>query len=152
MFSHTVASRGVGIYLDGGSSNYVVDHNVVWDVDTGVKLNPPSANDLVQNNTLAGSANSLSSDATGLPNSTMANNIFIGPVQISANEGQPNNLSDPASSIFLAPKAGNFGLRRARFMRVVALSGLPPDVGAYALGQRPFVAGATIKMKGVRLL
>lgn len=149
---HSVASRGVGIYLDDGSSNYVVDHNVVWDVDTGVKLNSPSANNLVQNNTFAGSNVSVGTGSTDLASSTLANNIFLGPAQITADAGQSNNLSDPASSIFLAPKTGNFRLRRARFMRAIALSGLTPDVGAYALGQRPVVAGATIKMKGVRLL
>ncbi|HEY2587637.1 MAG TPA: right-handed parallel beta-helix repeat-containing protein [Tepidisphaeraceae bacterium] len=152
---HTVAYRGVGIYLDEGCSNYVVDHNVVWDVDTGVKLNPVSENNLVQNNTFAGSADSVGSGPTGLTGSILANNIFIGPAQIASDATQENNLSDPPSSIFLAPEAGNFQLRRALFMRAIAHANAPtgmnPDVGAFALGQPPFTAGATIRMKGVRL-
>jgi hypothetical protein len=54
-----------GIYLDNGSSNYVVDHNVTWNVDRAVILNSraekPEANRniLVLNNTLAASDWSL---------------------------------------------------------------------------------------------
>lgn len=153
---HTGGYGGTGVYLDEGCNNYVVDHNVTWDIDTGVKMNPPSENNQVLNNTFAGSTNSISgSGTTDMTGSVLSSNIFIGPAQIGVDATQQNNLFDPPSSVFVAPKAGNFQVRKTQLMRAIAhanaSTGTNPDVGAYALGQPPFKAGATIKMKGVRL-
>lgn len=48
------ASLGLGIYLDNFTSNYLVHHNVVWNCADPVRLNKPSAYNLVANNTLLG--------------------------------------------------------------------------------------------------
>src|SRR4051812_39580270 len=42
----------VGIYLDNFSSDYVVHHNVVWNADHALKMNPTSRDNQVYNNTL----------------------------------------------------------------------------------------------------
>jgi len=48
------AGLGLGIYLDNFTSNYLVHHNVAWACDDPVRLNKPSAYNLVANNTLVG--------------------------------------------------------------------------------------------------
>jgi parallel beta-helix repeat protein len=144
---------GTGVYLDAGSSNYIVDHNVAWNVDYGIKMNPPSENNQILNNTFAGSINSIyGSGTTDMTGSALENNIFIGPAQIGVDATQQDNLFDPPARIFVAPRAGNFRLRRQQLMRVIApvghgSMGSNIDVGAYALGQPPFSAGATQRLK-----
>jgi hypothetical protein len=153
---HSAGFGGTGVYLDASSSNYIVDHNVVWDVDYAIKMNPPSQDNQILNNTFSGSIySSYGSGTTDMAGSTLDNNIFIGPAQIGVDATQQNNLFDPPTNIFVAPKTGNFQLRKAQLMRAInhanASTGSNTDVGAYALGQRPFAAGATIKMKGMKL-
>jgi len=48
------AGLGLGIYLDNFTSNYLVHHNVVWACDDPLRLNKPSAFNLIANNTLLG--------------------------------------------------------------------------------------------------
>ncbi|MBM4040835.1 MAG: hypothetical protein FJ290_20225 [Planctomycetes bacterium] len=48
------AGLGLGIYLDNFTSNYLVHHNVVWACDDPIRLNKPSAFNLIANNTLLG--------------------------------------------------------------------------------------------------
>lgn len=45
---------GAGIYLDNGSSNFILHHNVTWNAETmeGILLNSPAVNHKVYNNTL----------------------------------------------------------------------------------------------------
>lgn len=58
---HNLAARcGVGIYIDNGSSNFLIHHNVSWaNGDSGIRLNTPSHNNLVVNNTVLDNGNSL---------------------------------------------------------------------------------------------
>ncbi len=69
-----------GIYLDNDSSSYVVDHNVVFNANYGLKLNPTNDDDKIYNNTFAntglGLATSGSGDMTG---TVFANDIFTNP-------------------------------------------------------------------------
>ena len=44
----------VGIYLDNYMKNYLVDHNVVWNVGNGIRLNRPTGFCMVLNNTVFG--------------------------------------------------------------------------------------------------
>lgn len=54
------ASVGVGIYIDNGSSNHLIHHNVCWaNPDSGIRLNTPSRNNLVYHNTVIQNGNSL---------------------------------------------------------------------------------------------
>ncbi len=48
------AGLGLGIYLDNFTSNYIVHHNVVWNCADPLRLNKPSAYNLIANNTLLG--------------------------------------------------------------------------------------------------
>jgi hypothetical protein len=42
----------VGIYLDNYMKNYIVDHNVVWNVGNGIRLNRPTGFCMILNNTV----------------------------------------------------------------------------------------------------
>ena len=46
-----------GIYLDNGTSNWLVHHNVVWDAGTALQLNVPSNYIAAYNNTFIGNIN-----------------------------------------------------------------------------------------------
>lgn len=154
---HTAGSGGTGVYLDASASNYVVDQNVVWNVDYAIKMNPPSQNNQILNNTLSGSTNSIyGNGTTDMSGSILENNIFVGPAQVGVDATQQNNLFDPPSSVFVAPEAGNFRLRKAQLMRAITAANdsvsSTQQIGAFPLGQPAFAAGATIKVRGMRVL
>jgi cell division septation protein DedD len=52
---HSGGYGAVGVYLDNGSSHYLVEHNVISECDWAVKLNPPSHDNTIQDNVLADS-------------------------------------------------------------------------------------------------
>jgi hypothetical protein len=152
---HSGGFGAAGIYLDNGSSNFVVDHNVVWDCDFALKLNPPSPDNLVLNNTLLGTqyaaASSADDDMTG---SSFLNNIFGGGLTIGDEAAASNNLRDLASNQFLAVSKANYQPAKKSTLidagSILApytdgFKGKAPDVGAYEFGLKPFTAGATKK-------
>lgn len=74
---------GCGIYLDNGSRNYRVLNNVVWsNQSTGIRLNTPSLNNLIQNNTLFHNGASMDSwspdNNRDFSGSVIVNNIIPG--------------------------------------------------------------------------
>ena len=72
-----------GIYLDNGTSNMVVDHNLVYNVDEGIKMDTPCLNDIVTDNIFdnnsSGSSVAGSNDLTG---SSLTGNIFTQAVEV----------------------------------------------------------------------
>jgi hypothetical protein len=152
---HTGGFGAAGIYLDNGSSNFVVDHNVIWDSDFALKLNPPSTNNLVVNNTLLGTQNAVASsgidDMTGC---NFVNNIFSGAVTLGPGASQSNNVHDVPSNQFLAFSKSDYQpARRSTLIdagSVIApytdgFKGRAPDIGAYEFGQKAFATGASRK-------
>lgn len=78
---------GVGIYIDNGSKNFVIHHNVSWNnPDSGIRLNTPSTNNLVYNNTVLDNGNSLSywgpDGEKRQPGCRAINNIFTDKVEL----------------------------------------------------------------------
>lgn len=49
----------LGIYLDNYSKNYLVHHNVVWNVPVGIRLNRPTGFIMVLNNTVSSEINNV---------------------------------------------------------------------------------------------
>lgn len=149
---HTGGFGGTGIHLDDNSSKYVVDHNVVWNVDFGMKMNPPSTNIQVYNNTLIGATNSIASNGNmDMPACAFANNILGGAAMIGPGATQIDDLPNTAAIAFVNAAAGDFRLKRGSIAinkgEVVApytgkYIGSAPDVGAYEFGDKPFTAGA----------
>ena len=144
-----------GVYLDNQSRNHVVHHNVVWNSDFGLKMNPPNTNNLIYNNTLAGRKNSVASSGTReMTGSVFRNNIFTASTQIGPGATVSGNLSGSIDFFrFVNPAAGNFILRsdspaidRGQIIRPFTDGwlGRAPDVGAYEYGRTAWRAGSSL--------
>ncbi|MFD0960972.1 hypothetical protein [Paenibacillus chungangensis] len=87
---------GAGIYLDNGSSNFILHHNVTWNAETmeGIFLNSPAVNHQIYNNTLVNSHGG-SGSAVGI-NSPMENvkvyNNLSTNLPITLGNDQKNNV------------------------------------------------------------
>jgi hypothetical protein len=155
---HTVkpqhAHKGIAIYLDNGSSNYIVHHNVGYDVsDDGMIINTVSTNNLIYNNTYAGGIHGGGTD----PGVQIINNIFTGKIKIGTGATVKANLAGPVNPKFLNPDAGDFRLH-AGSPAINAGEVLPPytdgyegaapDLGAFEVGAPAWSAGSSLKSDG----
>lgn len=163
-------SESMGIYLDNGSSNFVVHHNIVYNVRNALNLNLPTVNNKVYNNTLIGFNESVGSgagevsqcDATG---TELVNNIFSARFSLGFvfdgtacpnGTGLPefeNNLEQTVNPKFINAVNANFSLGSGspalNTGQVLppytnGYKGSAPDMGALESGATPFSAGATI--------
>jgi Right handed beta helix region len=143
---------GIGIYLDNGSSNFLIHHNVVWNTPApGIFMNDPSTNVQVYNNTLWNNSQisgRLAIEASGsFTNIKTYNNLsnkgFVG-------TDLQNNL-ETSSPFFLNAAEGNFQLQssspardRGRVISGITdgYIGSAPDVGAYEFGAAVWTAGS----------
>ncbi|MBI2842078.1 MAG: right-handed parallel beta-helix repeat-containing protein [Armatimonadetes bacterium] len=162
--------RGCGIYLDNGSSNFLVHHNVVWNVRNGnIQINQPSRNNKIYNNTTFPPGNAVScgylttwNDMSG---SRIINNLFIGQVNpetsgqwgngaVVANNVQASitALRNPTACDFrLAP--GSPGIDAGQSIPGITdgYSGWAPDAGAYE-GESTWAPGYTPPAPGSEIL
>lgn len=152
---HTGGYGGAGIYLDNSASNYIVHHNVVWNTDAALKMNPPSINNQIYNNTLVGTRALETSGDKDMSGSILVNNIFVGPADIGAGATQSRNLTDPPGQNdvqFIAPARNDYRLTRTSPAvhagqtipgYATSYRGTAPDLGAYPFGKKPFTAGVS---------
>jgi hypothetical protein len=143
-----------GVYLDNFSRNHVVHHNVVWDSDFGLKMNPPNTSNRIYNNTFAGNKYSVASSGTReMSGSVFRNNVFTNRLQIGPGATAANNVSMGADFRFVNSGAGDFRLRAgsAAIDKGVVIRpytdgflGAAPDAGAYEFGRTPWKAGAVL--------
>lgn len=155
----TAGFGGAGIYLDNDSSNYVVHHNIVWGVNTALKVNYSSRGEQIYNNTLDATDASVATNATAdWSGSTFANNIFFSSVQFGWGVRLTNNLfanTDPrvmgraAGNYYLTPSspAVNHGAMLGSYTSDFMFS--RPDIGALEYGMAGFQSGATISDPGL---
>ena len=151
---HSGGFGAAGIYLDNFSRNHVVHHNVVWDSDYGLKMNPPNTTNLVYNNTLAGTKYSVASSGTReMTGSVLRNNIFTNKVQIGPGATIGNNVGAGAAFRFRDAASGDFRLLAGSAAIdagvVIApytngYAGIAPDAGAYEFGRAAWTAGAVL--------
>lgn len=163
-------SESMGIYLDNGSRNFVIHHNIIYNVKSALALNLPTLNNKIYNNTLVGFRESVTSGAARLPQcdatgTRLINNIFSNGFSLGFifdgntcpnGTGLPtfiNNLEQNANPRFTDAPAANFvlgaGSPAINTGRVLApytngYVGSAPDMGALESGVAPFIAGATI--------
>jgi len=149
-------SCGVGIYIDNGSSNFVINHNISWrNPDSGIRLNTPCHNTSVFNNTIVNNLNSIgfwgpegNSDQAGC---RVINNICTDEVRTGDGVEVSHNFAgkDPG---FVGQQKGNFRLRDdspcvdagIRIPQITLhMSGRAPDLGAHEHGLPPWTAGHT---------
>jgi hypothetical protein len=143
-----------GVYLDNFSRNHVVHHNVVWDSDYGLKMNPPNATNRVYNNTFAGNKYSVASSGTRqMTGSVLRNNIFTARTQIGPGATSDHNLGAGRDFRFVNAAAGDFRLKAgsAAINAGVVIApytngyaGAAPDLGAYEYGRSGWTAGAVL--------
>lgn len=147
-------ATGVGIYIDNGSSNFLIHHNVSWNnPDSGIRLNTPSHNNRVYNNTTHHNGNSLSywgpdhlKDQQGC---MVRNNIFTDAVAIGEGITYDHNF-EGAEPGFANPDAGDFRLKPdspcvdtgiAVAEIEVQVQGMATDLGAYEFGEQQWTPG-----------
>ena len=72
-----------GLYLDNGSFGFTVRGNTVFDCNIGIKMNPPSYNETIEDNTLLGNLQSVASyGSEDMSGSKFTGNIFNNLLQI----------------------------------------------------------------------
>lgn len=144
---------GSGIQLDDYSSNYLIHHNVTWNVNDGMKITFDSTNNHIYNNTLDAIKFSIQTngpkDWTG---TVVENNIFTQAVMVGLNATVKDNLNPGTSPMFVNKAAGQYQLQSnsPAIDKGLIISpytngyvGAAPDLGAYENGLiKPFRAGA----------
>ena len=148
---------GTGIFLDNSSSNYVVHHNVVYNVNHALKLNYTSKGHKIYNNTLSGTDDSVgSSSSSNMSGTVFKNNIFTSTVKIAGNASESSNLYADTDARFSDGDRGDFSLKSSSpaVDRGVTLSpytngygGSAPDIGALEYGRGEFRAGANLSVR-----
>lgn len=160
------ASYGAGIYLDNGTSDYVVHHNIIWNVPTAIHVNMPSYNNKVYNNTALGTSQSLdvgfqsSSFTYDYTGTEFKNNIFTNTVYTyygSATGSKlpifQNNLLPGTDPKFANPSQHNYqlltGSPAINAGQVISpytngYVGSLPDIGAVEYGAAAWTAGSTL--------
>lgn len=147
---------GAGIYLDNGAANYLLDHNVVWNADAALRMNPPSNGNRVYNNTLWGVQKSLDSatpaDMTG---SSFINDLLIGPAMFGPGASETTSLVNARGIRFqnarrgdlrLRPKSAGTNAGQVLPPYTDGYVGTAPDIGAYESGLPPFSVGASLPL------
>lgn len=162
--------HGDGIYLDNASANFIVHHNVVWNINrAGIRINVPTCNTLLANNTVFSCYSDLESfhfnvDVT-LRDCRYVNNLFVDGIHhihdFEEIEIKPvmehNHIGEPVR--FVAADQGDFrlvpgspgtnagvvvpGVTRYYFMGA-------PDLGAYEQGAEYWTAGCTLTDRGLQ--
>ena len=153
-----------GVYIDNGSSNYVIDHNVTWNVDRAVVLNSregtaeTNRNNLILNNTLSGRTWSYGWKHCPSPETLIANNIFLAKAEPGVGATASHNLFSQTDPRFVPGSrfelqadspARNAGLVREPY--AVEAAGGAPDLGAFAFGVPPWTAGSSLIKNGKQM-
>jgi hypothetical protein len=163
-------SESMGIYLDNGAKNFIVHHNIIYNLKAALNLNLPSINNRIYNNTLIGFNESVNSGAARVAdcNATgtkLINNIFAADFSLGFvfdgtacpnGIGIPefsNNLESDINPLFADSINANFSLNSGspaiNTGRVLSpytdgYIGSAPDKGALERGLAPFKVGASI--------
>jgi hypothetical protein len=142
-----------GIYLDNGSSNYLVDHNVVFNTNYALKLNPTNTDDEIYNNTFADSGLGLATSGSGdMTGTVFANDIFTNPAHFGPGAvlqhvytgANPRFVGGPANSYLdFRLAAGSPAIDQGEPLPPYTngFTGRAPDDGAFEYGLAAFGAG-----------
>jgi len=147
-------ATGVGIYIDNASSNFIIHHNVSYsNPDSGIRLNTPSHDNLVFNNTVVSSGNSLgywgAEDNKDQAGCRVVNNIFTDAVttgdgiEVSHNflGKDPGFVNANEADFRLLPGSPCVGAGMALPGITRRPGGKAPDLGAFEFGRPAWTAG-----------
>ena len=135
----------VGVYLDSGSSNYIVYKNVCSNGRDGVYLNSPSYDNVIYNNTLIDSFYSINLGAiqSGVQ---IINNLINTPTILGSSATTNKNGWYPPIGIDFEPQSGSgaidAGITLSPFTD--GYIGAAPDIGAYEVGASNWLPGSTM--------
>jgi hypothetical protein len=144
---------GSGIYLDNYMDNFLVHHNVIWDISgNAIQLNHPGHYNLVCHNTVFGSIASTYSPWKGqktLFGSLLANNLLSRATQMKPGSGYAevatvlHGLSSPVGGFDPMRDASQAGVDKGVLLPGVneRFAGAAPDCGAYEAGRPLWRAG-----------
>jgi len=106
-----------GIYLDNGSRNFVVDHNVVLGVHSGIVLNidssKPSSDNIILNNTVFGNDRSMGWNTNPMTGTIIQNNIFRKGTSTGPNASLITNIASGTSPLLTDEANGDYTLQAA---------------------------------------
>ena len=154
MHDHHSKAWVSGIYLDtGDAENYVLHHNVVWNLDNAIRMNRDCRHNQVYNNTLYNS--SKESMAQYNPAGEVYTDIRtynnVGTTGPFRGTDLQNNLKDTAVDFRYAGEGhGDFrlleGSSAVDYGRIIdgytaGYAGVAPDAGAYELGGTDWIPG-----------
>ncbi|MFP4354727.1 MAG: hypothetical protein ACLFUJ_06340 [Phycisphaerae bacterium] len=148
----------VGIYLDDRSQNHVVHHNVVYQVNEALALNPPeNTGNKIYNNTFSAFSRTVSMSLKrpqNLEGTVIRNNIFLAevmPAKHMPNVTIDTNIRPGTDPKLAAPAERNYQLTSGS-PAIDAGKVLPPwtdgylgeapDIGAFEFGKEPWRYGA----------
>ncbi|GAA3409941.1 DNRLRE domain-containing protein [Paenibacillus hodogayensis] len=155
MYTHL----GMGIYTDNQSTNYIIHHNVLWNIPNSdpIRLNSPSNYNLVFNNTAGTNTKGMATWAIvyrgDMFGDRVFNNIFAGgDIDFGESRGyaQSHNLLAGLDPLFEHAAQHDFRLQASspaiNAGRVIpgitdGYAGTAPDLGAYEYGQPLFKTG-----------
>ena len=146
---------GDGIYLDNGAANYILHHNITYNVDSGIRLNLPSTNNLVYNNTVDGDVNTCPMSDSEFGETKFINNIVTGTyallfediykdIKVDAQNSLLNcdlsNFED-ASNHNYSLKSTSAAIDTAMHLAGITDANEKPDIGALEYGVDAFDYG-----------
>ena len=143
-----------GIYLDNGSRNFVVDHNVIIGVHSGIVLNidssKPSSDNIILNNTVFGNDRSMGWNTNPMTGTIIQNNIFRKGTSTGPNASLITNIASGTSPLLTDEANGDYTLQAASSAINTGTAMPPytdgsvglPDRGAFEYGQPAWRAGS----------
>lgn len=147
--------KGAGLYLDVSSSNFIIHHNVIWNVFDAIIISIKGINLKIYNNTIVADNLSLTSYGPQNFKETKANNnIFSKPINtnpVFTAILQKNNIYNSTDPQFVNAKLNNYQIESnspavdaGDIIRPYTdgYTGSAPDIGAYEHGKIPWKAGA----------
>ena len=148
---------GVGIYIDNLSPNHVLHHNLCYrNSDCGIRVNTPTRNVLIVNNTLIENGKSIAwwgsrgnDDQTGV---IVVNNVMTDSVSLGEGATERRNFTDQIPGFATAqedrfcpgPKSPLIDAGETFLGITAGYQGKSPDIGCFESGSEPWQAGSSI--------
>jgi len=146
--NHSPLPYSIGIYLDGGTSNFIVHHNVVWNVNYGLQLTSDGPHK-IYNNTLVGVSRAFNIGSTA-PGTELKNNIFSPAISYTSQAVVSSNILPGTDPQFVDAANHDYRLKPTspaiNAGSVISpftdgYSGSAPDIGAFDHAKPAWKAG-----------